>query len=255
MATQTTYTKLRDGSWGLRIAGAAQPGARVSVATKTETVGRVLWTGNGISLATIAQSDRQSTGTDARTMPSDGQLYAGAAGGVRHRTGANRRAGSCERCGTHLAVGAGRLEYCVEDSGCLTHHDEGGYHLYCADATGCEQQRAERRAARAVAAAQRAAALTAWQQIATIGEAVDTLPEWTRTVRTIARLSDPVMPHTGAYPAVYVGDTDLCYHVPGYFACDWDYASITRVAPASDDLRAQVAQAIELCRTAGLLQP
>lgn len=59
-STQVTCTKLRDGSWGLRGANLT-PGATVTVAkksgeTKTETVGRVLWTGNGVSLATIAGS-------------------------------------------------------------------------------------------------------------------------------------------------------------------------------------------------------
>lgn len=55
----TTYTKLRDGSWGLRISGSAQAGQTISVTkksgdSKTETVGRILWTGNGITLATVA---------------------------------------------------------------------------------------------------------------------------------------------------------------------------------------------------------
>lgn len=63
MATATagvTYTKLRDGSWGLRgPAAALKPGASVTVAkrsgeTKTETVGRVLWTGDGVAMTTIA---------------------------------------------------------------------------------------------------------------------------------------------------------------------------------------------------------
>jgi hypothetical protein len=57
----TTYTKLRDGSWGLRSTESIAAGARIAVAkksgeTKIETVGRVVWTGNGITLATIQGS-------------------------------------------------------------------------------------------------------------------------------------------------------------------------------------------------------
>ena len=55
----TTYTKLRDGSWGLRGKNLTS-GQTVTVTTKagkskTECVGKVLWTGpDGLSLATIA---------------------------------------------------------------------------------------------------------------------------------------------------------------------------------------------------------
>lgn len=53
-----TYTRLRDGSWGLRGAGLTA-GASVTVRRKdgqerAERVGKVLWTGDGVSLATIA---------------------------------------------------------------------------------------------------------------------------------------------------------------------------------------------------------
>jgi hypothetical protein len=58
-----TYTKLRDGSWGVRVVGTVAPGATVQVTkksgeSKTETVGKVIWTGNGVTLATLA---REST--------------------------------------------------------------------------------------------------------------------------------------------------------------------------------------------------
>lgn len=59
--TTATFTKLRSGEWGLRVPLAMRPaeGLAVSVAkksgaTSTETIGRVLWTGNGIALCTIA---------------------------------------------------------------------------------------------------------------------------------------------------------------------------------------------------------
>lgn len=70
-----TYTKLKDGSWGLRGAGLTA-GARVTVTTKagvtkTETVGRVLWTGNGISIATIAAAARTSRRNYSRRNEDD----------------------------------------------------------------------------------------------------------------------------------------------------------------------------------------
>lgn len=63
----TTYTKLRDGSWGLRVnsgqtvkSGQSVTVTKKSGETKAETVGKVLWTGNGVTLATIAQSNSNS---------------------------------------------------------------------------------------------------------------------------------------------------------------------------------------------------
>lgn len=66
MADCITYTKLRDGGWGLRGANLSA-GSTVQVTTKagkvkSETVGRVLWTGNGICLATIAGGAGEDAG-------------------------------------------------------------------------------------------------------------------------------------------------------------------------------------------------
>jgi hypothetical protein len=70
------------------------------------------------------------------------------AGGPAQRTGkSNRRGGGCERCGTYLEAGKGDLFYCVEDSGCLAHHDRSGYHLYCADKAACDVAREENKRA------------------------------------------------------------------------------------------------------------
>ena len=57
MATTCTYTKLRDDSWGIRATSEIKAGQVVTVTTKagvskTETVGKVLWSGNGVWLAT-----------------------------------------------------------------------------------------------------------------------------------------------------------------------------------------------------------
>jgi hypothetical protein len=61
-----SFTKLRDGSWGLRIvANSIVPGTTVQVRKKsgqtdTKTIGRVVWSGNGVFLCTI-QPDTHSS--------------------------------------------------------------------------------------------------------------------------------------------------------------------------------------------------
>ena len=55
-----TYTKLKSGAWGIRVEGTVRDGAVVPVRKKSgevknETVVKVLWTGNGISLCAISQ--------------------------------------------------------------------------------------------------------------------------------------------------------------------------------------------------------
>ena len=63
-----TYTKLKDGSWGVRIEGTLDKGAKSEVTvtkrsgeTKTESV-IVLWSGNGVSLAKIVKSGHSGVG-------------------------------------------------------------------------------------------------------------------------------------------------------------------------------------------------
>lgn len=58
-----SYTKLRDGSWGIRVQGSAKAGQVVVVrkkdnTSKDETIERVLWTGDGISLCSIGRSQQ-----------------------------------------------------------------------------------------------------------------------------------------------------------------------------------------------------
>ena len=54
------YTKLKSGAWGVRVTGAApKSGQRVTVTKKgggtaTETITRVVWSGNGVHLCAIA---------------------------------------------------------------------------------------------------------------------------------------------------------------------------------------------------------
>lgn len=56
-----TYTKLRDGNWGLRGEGLTE-GSRVTVSkrdgsSKQETVGKVFWTDGQVCLAAIARGE------------------------------------------------------------------------------------------------------------------------------------------------------------------------------------------------------
>lgn len=73
-----TYTKLKDGTWGVRVNGTITAGATATVTkksgeTKTEKIGRVLWTGNGVSLCSVAASSVKSTYTPQSGRSSRGR--------------------------------------------------------------------------------------------------------------------------------------------------------------------------------------
>lgn len=56
-----TYSKLRNGDWGVRVQGTATVGQTVTVRkksgeTKAERIASVVWVGNGISLCTVERS-------------------------------------------------------------------------------------------------------------------------------------------------------------------------------------------------------
>lgn len=80
-----TYTKLKDGSWGIRgttseiRAGSTVTVVKKSGERKTETVGKVLWTGDGIALATVG-------GASSRGMCTERQADAGYARGRQVRS-------------------------------------------------------------------------------------------------------------------------------------------------------------------------
>lgn len=68
-----TYTKLKDGSWGIKVEGKAVDGQNVAVTTKAgkdknETIKRVLWTGKDymtgriVSLCAIHQREYANSG-------------------------------------------------------------------------------------------------------------------------------------------------------------------------------------------------
>lgn len=90
MAT-ATWALLRDKSWGIRVQGTVTAGSVVTVTkkdgtTSTVTVGRIVWQGDGVTLATAASS---STARGASA-------------------GGSRRSGSrCSGCRCHREPNAG----------------------------------------------------------------------------------------------------------------------------------------------------
>jgi len=87
-ATFATYTKLRDGSWGIKTTAATvRPGAQFVVRkqsgeTKTETVGKVVWSGDGVTICSIASSSAQRKPTSSISRP--GRRYECEECGERH---------------------------------------------------------------------------------------------------------------------------------------------------------------------------
>lgn len=101
-----TYTKLKDGSWGLRIEGSATPGQTVSISTKggavkTEIVGAVLWTGK----------DNKTKQTISLCSKSEGSL---AKSYRRPGDGGPRGSQPCYMCGSYYCEGA-RGGLCEDD--------------------------------------------------------------------------------------------------------------------------------------------
>ena len=55
---KATYTKLKDGSWGVRVEGITKPEGNITVTkkdgtSKEETIKTVVWSGNGVYLCSI----------------------------------------------------------------------------------------------------------------------------------------------------------------------------------------------------------
>lgn len=67
-----SYTKLKNESWGVRVQGAAvKPGQTISVKkqsgeVKSETIEKIVWTGNGVSLCSIKRATAGSTAKPAQ---------------------------------------------------------------------------------------------------------------------------------------------------------------------------------------------
>jgi hypothetical protein len=74
-----TYTKLKSGDWGVRIeGGTVKQGDTITVTKKSgerkqETIAKVVWTGNGITLAAIGQSQPSRTHDNRTERESSGQ--------------------------------------------------------------------------------------------------------------------------------------------------------------------------------------
>lgn len=92
-----SYTKLKDESWGIRVEGGTpKPGQSITVRkksgeTKTETVNRVLWSGNGVSLCSISATAGK-TGTSSK----------------------GRTPGVCEKCGDRCNPKYRRCLECID---------------------------------------------------------------------------------------------------------------------------------------------
>ncbi len=77
----TTYAKLRTGQWGIRTTEKIVVGQRVTVAkkdgtTKQEVVGKIVWQGKGITLATVYQEPKKRKLSDEdRCEVCDGNKY------------------------------------------------------------------------------------------------------------------------------------------------------------------------------------
>lgn len=94
----------------------------------------------------------------------------------------------------------------------------------------------------------------AWNAVvAKIDQVVTARPAWVSEATLVAKWGKPAMVHTGSYPVIHLSDSEIYYHVPGYFACDWDYPAIHRTAPLTAELGAEIMSAIEVCRQHGFL--
>jgi hypothetical protein len=170
------WTKL-DNGWGIRVADTEpRPGEAVKVTKKDgtaslETVGKVLRREGNSYVCTIVAKPRQSP-------PAVSRAPVATAPAATPRKSVNRRSGACERCSTYLQPGQGELRFCMADTGCMKHHDDDGYHLYCLDTVACAEARKEllkaREETRRVAGLVKAARPDLW---AINGSSVEKIPD------------------------------------------------------------------------------
>lgn len=101
-ATAVTYSRLRSGEWGVRgPAAKLAAGYRVTVTRRDGTtsevvIGRILWTGDGVALATIEYSSSSSSSSSSRSS-----------------SRSSRAGGTCDECGRYSRS----LEGCSDSSG------------------------------------------------------------------------------------------------------------------------------------------
>lgn len=97
-------------------------------------------------------------------------------------------------------------------------------------------------------------AKAAWDACVTqISTVCDSRPAWLSDTTRVGRWHAPSCPHTGAYAELHIGETEVCFYTPGYFACDWDYPAVCRVATATPELVQQITAAVALCRECRLV--
>ncbi len=92
-----TYTKLKNGSWGVRSTTPVAPGDNVLVTkrdqtTKLEIIDHVVWTGEGVWIAAFRSSTKTPAQDRARTP------------GSRRRRGGGSY--ECEECGERVSPGS-----------------------------------------------------------------------------------------------------------------------------------------------------
>jgi len=96
-----TYTKLKDGSWGIRVAGEKPAiGAVLTIqkkdgSTRQETVSRVLWSEGGIVLCSI-EAHRHRLGHMGQLMAEGSSYRAGYQAGLIAPRGSRECEGACE---------------------------------------------------------------------------------------------------------------------------------------------------------------
>ena len=114
-----SYTKLKDGDWGVRIEGTLDKGTRTEITvtkrsgeTKTEKV-VVLWSGKGISLAKIITKSTRSSGSSGYSR--SGRNYGRSYGGRRRERFQDDEGCSwpCHVCGRFCR--SGENQYCVNN--------------------------------------------------------------------------------------------------------------------------------------------
>ncbi len=64
---EASPTKLRSGEWGAKVKGTVTPGDAIHITTKagkswTATVGKVVWSGEGVAIVTTRSTDRPGNG-------------------------------------------------------------------------------------------------------------------------------------------------------------------------------------------------
>lgn len=149
-----SYTKLKNGDWGIRVEGQAVPGQQVTVTKrsgdrKVETIGSVVWSKGGVTICTIGRQQQ----TPSSRPPAKRQSTS------RPRDGSNGKPGYCVYCDAHVAARAGDLL----DAELLEDMDEfqlaervrresGRYGVACRDRAACKARcdanRAEAKKAR-----------------------------------------------------------------------------------------------------------